>query len=135
MSYFPWKPEYSVHVTEIDTQHQKLIALMNDLYTAMQTGKGRQFVGEAVGKLAAYTKTHFATEEQLMLSSGYPGYAVHKKEHDEFVAKVGGFQAELQAGKIALTLEISTFLKDWLVRHILESDMNYTKHFNSKGIH
>jgi hemerythrin len=135
MSYFPWKPEYSVHVTEIDLQHKKLVELMNDLYNAMREGKGSAFLGEAVDKLARYTLTHFATEERLMQTAVYPGFAAHKLEHDAFVAKVKDFQTQLQNGQMALTVTVSNFLKEWLVKHILDSDMQYSTYLTGKGIH
>ena len=135
MGLFPWKSKYSVHVAEIDGQHKKLVALVNELFDAMCAGKGREVIGKAVDELTRYTQTHFATEERLMLSTGYPDYRIHKKEHDDFVAHVSQFQAELVAGKIAVTVEVSNYLKDWLINHILNSDMKYSTYFNEKGIY
>ena len=133
MSFFPWKPEYSVKVAEIDAQHQKLVALLNALYEAMQSGKGRLVVGPAVNGLIDYTKTHFATEERLMQAAGYPGLPAHKKQHDEFVAKVKEFQTQLESGQASLTIQVSNFLKDWLINHIQNTDQLYSSTLNSKG--
>jgi hemerythrin len=134
MAYFQWKPEYSVKVAEIDRQHQKLVALINELYTAMESGKGKQAVSAAIVGLVNYTETHFAYEEKLLASHTYPALAAQKKEHEAFVAKVKDFKAKAESGNIGLTLQVGSFLKDWLTNHILKSDMAYSTHLNNKGV-
>jgi hemerythrin len=135
MSYFDWKPEYSVKVAEIDRQHQKLVDLINDLYAAMEAGKGRQAVSAAVAGLVKYTETHFTYEEKLLEANAYPGLQSQKKEHEAFVAKIKGFQTQAESGQIGLSVQIGAFLKDWLITHIQKSDQKYTAHLNAKGVH
>jgi hemerythrin len=40
MSLIQWNDRLSVHVAEIDGQHQKLVGMINDLNDAMRQGKG-----------------------------------------------------------------------------------------------
>jgi hemerythrin len=134
MSYFQWKPEYSVKVAEIDKQHQKLVALINELYTAMESGRGKQAVSAAIAGLGNYTETHFAYEEKLLAAHGYPALAAQKKEHEAFVVKVKEFKTQADAGSVGVTLQVGAFLKDWLTNHILKSDMAYSVFLNNKGV-
>lgn len=53
-----------------------------------------------------------------MQGKQYPGFAAHKVQHDQFAKKVTDWQKDYQDGKINLTIEVSQFLKDWLVNHI-----------------
>ena len=65
MAYFSWKDEYRVGVIAIDSQHQRLVSYLNDLYEAMEAGTGREKVIEILDGLIVYTKLHFKTEEEL----------------------------------------------------------------------
>ena len=41
MAIIQWNDSLSVNVVEIDKQHQKLVAMINDLNDAMRQGKGK----------------------------------------------------------------------------------------------
>ena len=64
----------------------------------------------------------------------YPGFITQKSEHDKLLSKVKQYQAELQSGKLALSIEVMRFLKDWLVSHIMGSDKKYSSFFNAAGV-
>lgn len=53
-------------------QHKKLVSMVNEMYQAMSQGKGNDVVGKVLNDLIAYTRTHFAAEEKLMQTNGYP---------------------------------------------------------------
>ena len=38
MSFFEWKEDYSVEIKKIDTQHEKLVGYLNELYESMKAG-------------------------------------------------------------------------------------------------
>lgn len=135
MAFFDWKEEYSVNIREIDMQHQKLVALLNDLYEALKKGEGIDALGRILSDLVRYTKTHFATEECLMKTHGYPDYLTHKDKHDKMTAMVLEYVDKFEAQEIRSPIEISNFLKDWLKKHILQTDMNYSAFLNGKGVH
>ncbi len=133
MSLFEWRPEYSLGHDGIDAQHQRLFALANDLHTAMTQGKGKGALSETLEKLVAYTKTHFANEERLMLAHHYPEYAAHKAAHDALTARVLEFQKNFESGRAAMTVELLQFLKDWLRTHIGETDHKVAAFLKSKA--
>jgi hemerythrin len=113
-----WNDSVSIKNVEIDNQHKILFNLLNDLHDAMTEGKGRQMVGDTLKGLFEYTKTHFIYEEQLMKKISSPKYAYHKSQHDQFVLKVMQLSKDFQEGKATITIEITSFVKDWLVNHI-----------------
>jgi hemerythrin-like metal-binding domain len=86
--------------------------------------KGKEVLGKILDELAAYTVYHFSTEEKYMEQCGYPGLAFHKKEHDTFVGKVESLIQDYQANKLGITIELMTFLKDWVSNHIQITDKN-----------
>lgn len=107
---------------KIDGDHQKLFDLINRLAGAMKTGEGKQACGAILNELVSYTRTHFSMEEASMSRHGYPQAAAHKAEHDKFVNKIQEFKNKFEAGSGVVTIEILTFLRDWLSNHIQKID-------------
>lgn len=134
MAMFAWKPEYSVNIKEIDDQHKQLVAMVNELHEAMTQKKGKEVLGPLLAKLINYTATHFAAEEKLMQQHGYPDYDKHKAKHEKMVQKVLSLQDDYKGGKITMTFEVSKFLQDWLNKHILGTDKQYSAFLNGKGV-
>jgi hemerythrin len=130
-----WEPAYSVGIREIDKQHMKLIDLVNELHEGMKSGKGKEILGNILNELVKYTSFHFSHEEQLFDKYDYPDTAVHKRQHKELVEQVMEYKTSYESGKSVLSLDIMTFLKDWLIKHIAGSDKNYTAYLNSKGVY
>ena len=133
MSMFEWKPEYSVGYAEIDTQHKRLFVLAGDLYEAMAAGKGKGVLSKTLAELVSYTKLHFATEERLMRAHHYPDYAHHKANHDALTARVVEYQKDFETGRVAITVGLLQFLKDWLRHHIGETDRKIAAFLKSKA--
>lgn len=134
MSMITWNDTLSVNVAEIDRQHQKLIAIINELNDAMKVGKGREILGEIVTNLVNYTDTHFKTEEAYFEKFGYPNTADHKKEHTAFVQKVADFKEGFEQKRLSVSVEVMTFLSDWLRNHIMGTDKQYSRFFNDNGL-
>ncbi len=125
MPLLSWKNSYSVNVRQFDDQHKVLFDLLNELYEAMQQGKGRERVRDVISNLVRYTREHFSAEENAMRNAGYPEYPHHKQEHDAFTSKVLAFEADFEAGNVLLSVDLMNFLRDWLTGHILKSDKRY----------
>jgi hemerythrin len=134
MALIQWASVFSVNVAEIDKQHQKLIALINNLNDAMKQGKGKESLAEIIDELSNYAANHFAFEEKYFDKFGYPAATSHKLEHANFVKKVSEFKNGFDSGRLALTIEVMTFLKDWLQNHIQGIDKKYSSFFNEKGL-
>lgn len=134
MALFVWKDAYSVNIKEIDDQHKKLIDMINELNDAMAQGKAKEMLGAILDKLVAYTASHFAVEERLMQTHGYDDYPAHKEKHEKMTAKVLDLQRQFKSGQAAMTIEVMNFLKNWLDKHIVGTDMKYSAFLNSKGV-
>jgi hemerythrin len=134
MPLIQWNPSYSVKVGEIDSQHQKLIVMINELNDAMLKGKGKDILSPIIDGLIAYTQVHFSKEELLFDKYQYPDAAAHKAEHVAFVKKVSDFRDGFRKGQMNLTINIMDFLSDWLVKHICGTDKKYSDFFNKNGV-
>lgn len=122
-----WGPKLALGIAEFDNEHQKLVAMVNDLFDAVQAGRGKDRLAPILDGLIGYTVTHFQHEEREMQRLAYPDYAKHKAEHDALAQQVTAIQKKVAAGATAaLSVEVMNFLKNWLVGHILGSDKKYT---------
>ena len=134
MALINWSDSLSVNVAEIDRQHKELIAMINELNDAMKTGKGKDVAGKIINNLIKYTATHFKLEEDLFTKFDYPDTESHKREHAAFVKKVSEFKEGFEKGKLSLTMDVMSFLSDWLKHHIMGTDKKYVQFFNDKGV-
>lgn len=128
-----WSMSYSVDVQAMDKEHQRLVDLINSLFSAMRAGRGKDAIGAVLADLIEYTKTHFAHEERLMKETGFPGYEEQRRAHEALIAKVLDIQQKYANGT-ALSQEVMSFLKNWLVNHIQGMDKGYGPHMNKKGV-
>jgi hemerythrin len=131
---FPWSEIYSVKIGIVDTQHKNLVNILNELHQAMLGAQGKDKVGQVLLNLIKYSQVHFAMEEKLMQSHGYTDFPAHKAEHDQLASTVLEFQRKFLSNEVGLTVEMMDFLKDWLSKHILDSDKKYGPFLNAKGV-
>lgn len=130
-----WSENLSVGIQEMDFQHKRLVDLINQLHDAMKCGEGPEELHSVIFSLVQYTKTHFADEEDLMQSVGFPTLVAHKLQHENLTRQVMELMKKFQAGQSNMTVQTLAFLKDWLVNHIQVADRAYGCYLNRKGMH
>ena len=137
MSAFVWEDKYSLHIAEIDRQHQKLFALFNELYDAMQQGHGSEVIDKVLTSVVDYTAYHFAFEEKLLREAGYKDEAAHRAEHGRLGEQAKQLVQRLKAAGPDTPVVIATlqFLGEWLAKHILVSDKAYAPFLVAHGVH
>ncbi|MCM5553919.1 bacteriohemerythrin [Pleomorphomonas sp. NRK KF1] len=135
MPIMEWNEKLSVGVASLDNDHKKLVALVNELYDAIQAGKGADKLGPVLDSLISYTVFHFQNEEKFFAQTGYPASAAHKQEHEALTKQAVAIQTKFKSGAAGtLTLEVMNFLRNWLINHIQGSDKKYGPHLNAQGI-
>lgn len=127
-----WTPAFEVGVEQMDRQHRQLVKILNELHRAMLAGSQPRDMMRVMEELILYTKYHFTTEERLMDEFAYPGAALHKQKHQALTAKVEEYAEEVLKGRATVSLSILQFLKDWLNKHILGTDMEFARFVQSR---
>ena len=122
MPLLEWSNSMSVGLERIDNEHRKLIDIINDVSDAIRDDKAGEITEWVLSDMTDYTEYHFSTEEVLMKENAYPKAAEHIKEHEEFKAKLRELQEQYKLMKGSVSMIILRFLKEWLVRHILDTD-------------
>ena len=120
---FQWYDRYNVGHNEIDADHRYLFKLINEFHDALTAGLGTERIATTLESLVAYTRFHFSREENHMLARGYDGYRGHKQLHDKLIRDLEELRGRFQAGDAMVGIELSTFLTDWLINHIMRTDI------------
>ncbi|WP_461247158.1 bacteriohemerythrin [Treponema sp. R6D11] len=126
-----WSNSYSMGVKLIDDQHKGLINFVNDLFdhASGNEKQERAYFKEVIQQAVQYIKEHFNAEERLMIGTKFPGYAEHKKVHDEFTKTVVKSVKDFETGKRLVLEKFAYFLKDWVLTHIAVMDRQYADYF------
>lgn len=97
-----------------DAQHQVLFEIL-DLIAQPNAGT------EVLRQLHEYSESHFAMEEHYMLAMNYPRTADHIAAHDQFRKEIASL-LDLREDDANFRSVVSTFLAEWLKRHVMGID-------------
>lgn len=129
-----WSDEFSVGVEEMDTQHKKLLAMINRLIEEQHTLTDPKTIAELLTGMVDYAEEHFRAEEYLMAEYDYDRKALQEAQHKAFVDKTVSFLSASDIGPNILSNALLDYLGSWLVGHILTEDMQYKEFFKKKGV-
>lgn len=124
MAFLQWNPDFSVGIDFMDTDHQKLMELLNELHELVEPGEVQAVAVDKLDELIDFAEQHFRLEERLMEESDYDEFEQHRQSHEVLLQDVAALRQYLTTGEKAAGPKIMDFLKDWLIRHIVESDKN-----------
>lgn len=129
MAFMEWSERMSVGLAELDDDHKKLIAVINQLEADAGSASQLEGVRRALVTLRRYAEYHFGREQAVMAICNYPALESHIEEHHDFIEKIRGVSEAFEADpkKVAkhVNEELVEFLKTWLTHHILIEDMAY----------
>lgn len=128
----PWSSSFETGIAIIDEQHQRLVALINDLAHAFVQGGSVSEIERVLDALLDYAAYHFEAEEHLwaevLLDDSW--YTGHLETHASFFTQVADMRAQLysadDADSAALLDELLAFLTSWLAHHILYEDKRFS---------
>ena len=124
-----WTEDFSVGVPEMDKQHKKLVAMINRLIEDPKVATGSETISDLLTEMIKYAQEHFRDEEALLTRHGFPFLDRQVQQHKSFVKKTVDFCSAVEIGVDIVPQVMQEYLKEWLVRHILEQDMAYKKIF------
>ncbi|MCX7164585.1 MAG: bacteriohemerythrin [Rhodocyclales bacterium] len=117
-----WTAALSTGVELLDEHHKAIFQWVAKLENAA-ADKHTLLGAYAITRLKNNAEEHFAAEESLMKSAGYPDLAEHMAEHATFRAKL----RELHVNSVGKDISADTvrFLRNWLTEHVAKTDMAY----------
>ena len=129
-----WHPSFSVGVELLDEHHKSIIDMLNMLISASDTKVFSETISELLTKLTRYAKDHFRAEELLMEEHGYSDFHCHKEEHVELRVKTLALCKDTMKHEDTVPEELLQLMRDWWMKHILESDMKYKPFLAECGV-
>ena len=133
MPFLSWRKEYAVGVAQIDAEHRGLFDLINAYHDIHARANSSREAAKILNRLVAYAEEHFQHEEKLMSDGGYPPLDAHRQQHSEFVASIFAINERLAVDTARANAEILPFVKNWLVEHIIRSDMEIADFLRRKA--
>ena len=128
-----WESAYRIGEKEMDSQHLMLFALVNQLDNNINQEMAAECIGDVLGALESYIAYHFAQEEALMRSWGYPHLDAHVATHEDFIAKVAALrESVLTENPLHSAIKARGFVLDWLLGHILGTDADYVRYIAAR---
>lgn len=127
MQTFVWNARYETGILRMDTQHRRLVDLINGLGDTISQGESAG-LDRLYAELLDYALVHFSDEESLMAEHHLAPevMAQHHESHLQFVRQI-----EQMKGGDNVSLErvdaLNRFLASWLVLHILGEDMDIAR--------
>lgn len=125
MAFIQWSKDLDIGINVIDTQHRRIVDYINELDVVNKEGDITD-INRVLDELVDYTVTHFAFEEDLQESAGYPFIKAHRRVHEVFTKRVLDFQNRAKAGE-NIAPELLSMLKVWLINHIKGDDVDYAE--------
>ncbi|MBI5120962.1 MAG: hemerythrin family protein [Rhodospirillales bacterium] len=122
-----WSQEtMSIGLPSIDADHQKLLALINEVEAVALQRLPADVIERVLAQLAQYVSYHFRREEEMMAKAGFPGLTEHEGLHEEFSDRVCQLTAQYFIdANLADAKELLDFLSNWLVVHIQSRDPEF----------
>jgi len=128
-----WDSRFSVDNATIDLEHKLLLTLLNALEVVLRNPHEKDSLRFFVDQLYDSAIDHFHHEEKLQLKYMFPYYEENKAGHEALIVELDVIRNEIynfiemtitsQDEADRMSKKINHVLRDWLVEHILKSDM------------
>ena len=131
MAAIEWQNVFNTDIPEVDSQHKKLVRMINRLDESISGGMVNDEIGRVLVALAEYTQYHFGEEERIMKQINYSHMVRHVAMHNELKSHIASFLIKLKKENNINVYELMSFLKDWLVNHIIKEDKKIGHEYHS----
>ncbi|MCF7966006.1 hemerythrin domain-containing protein [Methylobacter sp. Wu8] len=128
-----WDSRFSVDNSTIDMEHKLLLTLLNVLEVVLRNPHEKDSVRFFIDQLYESAREHFIHEEKLQIKYMFPYYEENKTGHEALIVELDAIREEIytfinktgasQNEADSMSEKINHVLRDWLIDHILKSDM------------
>ena len=124
----PWSKEMMIGHLLLDSDHERIVALVNDLNDSISTSTNSGRLIDKYCQIIDCLGEHFAREEQIMISSRYPEADCHRKAHWFLFDQLTKMTYLLESNAPMAEQNIITFLNEWFFHHVMISDKKLAAH-------
>ena len=134
MDLIKWRESYETGIRSMDTQHKKLIELINELYKELRKEESYESVEDILVEMTKYAEKHLQVEEGILKANDYPDFANHIAIHQSYRDQLTTLMAESKKDHKTAVNNTYAFLRQWWMGHIVAEDKKYGEFLKSKGI-
>lgn len=120
-----WKDSFRCGNHVIDSQHQGLFHIANELFEAVLSGRTATEVSDVITRLLDETGRHFHDEEMILKTVGFSGIDQHRAEHATLLAKGSELSQQFNAGGLTVGDVFQFLAHDVVMVHMLGADREY----------
>jgi hemerythrin-like metal-binding protein len=129
---FVWSDKLATGIAEQDGQHQRLVALINEVGSMCAVGADSAQIKPVLDELVRYAIYHFNTEEQMIRQYAVSAahQEIHLKAHEAFrqqVTLVVGIIQTSPENSMSLLAQLLDYLARWLLQHIMGVDLRMAR--------
>ena len=120
-----WKDSFCSGNDLIDSQHQSLFRVANELLDASLLSRSSDEISGIIATLIKDISQHFVDEERILRDIEFPGLSKQKKEHSDLFAKCAKILDKYNASELAVGDVFQFLAYDVVMLHMLGSDREY----------
>ena len=121
-----WTGFLTVGVPQMDEEHKKFIAQVNELTKAVLECRDKATIRRLMDSMLAEAANHFRNEEKLLAEWNYPERAVHAAKHVQLTAQLDLVKREFETPAISFMGALKGLqINQLLIDHLLKEDMKY----------
>lgn len=109
----------------IDSQHQSLLRIANELLAAILAGRPSMEISAMIARLLEDIRQHFHDEEAILEAGGFPGLEQHATEHANLLAKGIELAREFQASTLTIGDVFQFLAYEVVMLHMIDADRQY----------
>lgn len=120
-----WQDSFCCGNPLIDSQHQALFRLSNELLEAVLSARPSSEISAIINRLLAKVSQHFHDEELLLETIGFPDKNHHVAEHAKLLAKGRELSRKFEASTLTISDLFQFLASEMIMLHMLEADRKF----------
>ena len=127
-----WNEGMSVGIPEIDEDHKRFISLIDELNRSITERMKASEIKSRLQHVIEDADRHFEQEEIFFRERQYPNAEGHVRSHNNVRSTLKSIQNSFMPyGLEAEWLDAALVIKQILISHIINEDMQYAEYFKS----
>ena len=127
----PWSDAWLVGHSTLDLEHRELVAAIERVLRASDAAQGLC----AVSAFIDHAQSHFAAEEQLMVTHQFPAAGCHADEHAKVLESAKDVESMLRNGDDGMLSDFADALAAWFPAHAEQMDSAIASWISKKKGH
>jgi diguanylate cyclase (GGDEF)-like protein/hemerythrin-like metal-binding protein/PAS domain S-box-containing protein len=120
-----WKDSFCCGNRSIDSQHQMLFHVANELLEAVLARRPTVEIAAIIARLLADVSKHFHDEQIILETADFTGLREHISEHAKLLSRGDELSRKFNVGSLSVGDVFQFLVYDLVMTHILEADREY----------